>query len=196
LRDVEGCAVTTSATITEPPQLTVDAGEDRIINLGEQTLLEAISSEADVTYLWTPNENLTCEDCSSPLALPFFTTDYQVLVSNPDGCTASDRVLITVAKPRKLFIPTAFSPDNDGTNDFFTVYSDESATVIRALKVFDRWGNLVFDGRDLPPGEEALGWDGTFRGQRMNAGVYVYFAEVEFLDGISVIEKGDLLLAR
>ena len=196
LRDAEGCSINTIASITEPPQLSVDAGENRIIQLGSQTVLEATPSAFPVSFFWTPMDDLTCEDCQSPLALPFFTTTYSVLVTDPDGCTAADQVTITVAKPRKVYKPTAFSPNNDGNNDFFTLYADESATLIRKLKIFDRWGNLLFEGTDLPPGEEALGWDGTFKGERMMSGVYVYFAEVVFLDGISVIEKGDITLAR
>ncbi|MEM6377413.1 MAG: gliding motility-associated C-terminal domain-containing protein, partial [Bacteroidota bacterium] len=196
LRDAEGCAIGSTATITEPPLLTVDAGENRIVELGDQTLLEAISSEQPVTYLWSREEDLTCNNCPDPLALPLNSVTYTVSVTNNNGCIATDDVNITVSKPRRIYAPTAFSPNNDGTNDFFTIYGDKSTVQIVSLKIFDRWGELLFNGQELPLGEEALGWDGMHKGDLMNSGIYLYLAEIEFLDGEIVIEQGDLLLAR
>ncbi len=196
LRDAEGCSIGSTATITEPPLLTVDAGENRIVELGDQTLLQAISSEQPVTYLWSREEDLTCANCPDPLALPLNSATYTISVTNNNGCIATDDVSITVSKPRRIFAPTAFSPNNDGTNDFFTIYGDKAAVEIVSLKIFDRWGELLFNGLELPLGEEALGWDGTHNGEPMNSGVYIYMAEIEFLDGEIVIEQGDLLLAR
>ena len=103
---------------------------------------------------------------------------------------------ITVAKLRNVYAPSAFSPNNDSVNDFFTLYPDDSATRILTLKIFNRWGELMFEAKDIPGGEEALGWDGTFRGEPMNSGVYVYLAEIEYLDGKIEIAQGDLLLLR
>ena len=196
LRDAEGCSVTSSVVITEPPLLTVDAGRDRIVDLGDQTVLEAIPSEEPVTYLWTPGEDLTCVDCPDPLLLPLNSTTYEVAVTNSNGCIARDLVSVTVAKSRRIYTPTAFSPNNDGTNDFFTLYPDKSATRIISLKVFDRWGELLFEAQDIPGGEEALGWDGSFKGEPMNGGVYIFMAEVEYLDGEITTEYGDVLLVR
>ena len=196
LRDAEGCSIGSTTTITEPPLLSVDAGENRIVELGDQTLLEAISSEQPVTYLWSREEDLTCNNCPDPLALPLNSVTYTVSVTNNNGCIATDNVSVTVAKPRRIYAPTAFSPNNDGVNDFFTIYGDKSTVQIVSLKIFDRWGELLFNGQEIPLGEEALGWDGTHNGAVMNSGIYIFLAEIEFLDGEIVIEQGDLLLAR
>ena len=64
------------------------------------------------------------------------------------------------------------------------------------MKVFDRWGELLFEAQDIPGGEEALGWDGSFKGEPMNGGVYIFMAEVEYLDGEITTEYGDVLLVR
>lgn len=196
LRDAEGCGISSTVEITEPPLLTVDAGQDTIVNLGEQTTLLAIPSERPVAYLWSPGEDLTCTDCPNPLLLPLNSATYEVAVTNANGCVARDRVSITVAKFRNVYAPTAFTPNNDSVNDFFTLYPDDSATRIVNLKIFDRWGELLFEAFDIPGGEEALGWDGTFKGEPMNGGVYIYLAEIEYLDGKVKIEQGDLLLLR
>lgn len=196
LRDAEGCSVASTVDITEPPLLTVDAGRDTIVNLGDQTTLLATPSERPVAYAWSPGDDLTCTDCPNPLLLPLNSTIYEVAVTNANGCVARDRVSITVAKLRNVYAPGAFSPNNDSVNDFFTLYPDDSATRILNLKIFSRWGELMFEAEDIPGGEEALGWDGTFKGEPMNSGVYVYVAEIEYLDGKIEIEQGDLLLLR
>lgn len=196
LRDAEGCAVSSTVAITEPPLLRVDAGRDTLVNLGEQTTLLARPSERPVSYAWSPGDDLTCTDCPDPLVLPLNSATYEVAVTNANGCVARDLVSITVAKLRKVYAPTAFSPNNDSVNDFFTLYPDDSATRILSLKIFDRWGELVFEAKDIPGGEEALGWDGSFKGEPMNGGVYIYLAEVEYLDGKVELEQGDLLLLR
>ena len=196
LRDAEGCSVTSTVGITEPPLLRVDAGGDTLVNLGDQTTLIATPSERPVAYAWSPSDDLTCSDCPNPLVLPLNSTTYEVAVTNGNGCVARDRVSITVAKLRKVYAPSAFSPNNDSVNDFFTLYPDDSATRIISLKIFDRWGEIVFEAKDIPGGEEALGWDGTFKGEPMNGGVYIFMAEVEYLDGKVEIEQGDLLLLR
>lgn len=196
LRDAEGCSINTSVMITEPPRLTVDAGQDTIVELGNQIVLEATPSENPVTYEWLPGDDLTCTDCPDPLLLPRNSTTFEVAVTNPNGCVAKDLVSVTVSKLRKIYVPTAFSPNNDGVNEYFTLYPDKSATLIVSLRIFDRWGELLFEKKDIPGGEEALGWDGTFKGQPMNAGVYIYMAEVEYLDGEIITKTGDVLLVR
>ncbi|MBI5916200.1 MAG: gliding motility-associated C-terminal domain-containing protein, partial [Bacteroidetes bacterium] len=89
-----------------------------------------------------------------------------------------------------------FSPNGDGLNDFFIVYGGKAAKSIKALKVFDRWGDNVFEGLDLPLNDEPLGWDGIFRGKLMDTGVFAYLAQVEFIDGVVVLFEGDVMIIR
>ncbi len=95
-----------------------------------------------------------------------------------------------------MFIPNAFSPDADGINDYFTIYGGASARNIRILRIFDRWGELLFETADIPPNSEPLGWDGKFKGDELPSAVYTYYAEVEFIDGEVLQVKGDLTLLR
>jgi hypothetical protein len=84
-------------------------------------------------------------------------------------------------------------PDGDGINDQFTVFAGRSK--FEAYQ-FDRWGSQVFLRQNFQPNDLAVGWEGRFRGERMNTGVYVFMAEVEFLDGRRELYKGDVFLMR
>lgn len=194
--DARGCTAAAEIRIDQPPKLTVDAGLDLTIDLGQQAILQAIPSEIPVTFQWAPADLVNCTTCASPVAVPLRNTTFTVRVTNADSCTAVDEVAVIVVKNRPLFIPNAFSPNSDGVNDFFTIYGGPSARSIHVLRVFDRWGELVFEGADLPLGSEPLGWDGTFRGQPLSSGVFVYYAEIEFIDGEVLSVSGDVSLVR
>ncbi|NJL74727.1 MAG: gliding motility-associated C-terminal domain-containing protein [Saprospiraceae bacterium] len=88
-----------------------------------------------------------------------------------------------------MYIPNAFSPDGDGINDFFSVFSDSKATRLKSLAIYDRWGNLLFQSYDLPLNQPERGWNGTTSsGVRVPTGTYIYKVEVELLN-----EKTELM---
>ncbi|NUQ23536.1 MAG: gliding motility-associated C-terminal domain-containing protein [Saprospiraceae bacterium] len=194
--DAMGCTAITEAAINQPPQLIVDAGPDVFIELGYDTRLNAVSNDPGVTYAWTPTDSLSCTDCPNLIANPSSTTTYLITVTDALGCQATDEVVVRVIKNRPIYIPNAISSNNDGINDAFTLYGGPAARRIKTLKVFSRWGSLVFDGRNLPMGEETYGWDGTFLGRPVNTGVFVFLAEVEFIDDEVVLYEGDITVVK
>lgn len=194
--DAQGCIETVEASIAEPPPLVVDAGEDRTIDLGFNTRLRALANAAGVTFQWSPPDSLNCVACPDPVANPVQSTTYVVQITDEKSCTATDSLNIIVSQNRPIYVPNAFSPDGDGLNDYFTLYGGPAARRIRTLKVFDRWGELIFEKDDIPLNEESAGWDGTFNGQRLNNAVFVFFAEVEFIDSFVRIYEGDITLLR
>lgn len=198
LRDARGCQLTQSATITQPAPLLVYAGADQVVDLGYTVNLYGIVTPqgVPVTLSWTPSETLTCADCDNPTALPFTTTTYVLTAVDTEGCTATDSVTVTVRVIRPVYIPTAFSPNNDGINDLFSVYGGPAAQSVLSLKIFNRWGGLIYEGHNLPLNNEKVGWDGTFKGQLLDPGVFAYFAEVKFIDGVVVLFEGDVTLMR
>ena len=111
------------------------------------------------------------------------------------GCD-STHVIILQIFPRNVYIPNVFYPSSGGENAFFTIFSDASLEAISRLSIYDRWGELLFDAREMAPNQESMGWDGTFRGKSMETGVYVWFATVRFVDGVVWTLKGDLTLFR
>ena len=96
---------------------------------------------------------------------------------------------------RDVYAPNVFSPNGDGLNDRFTIYG-RGVTEIKLLQVFDRWGNQLFLGERLTQGEENQGWDGSYRGQEMGPGVYVWMAVLVFTDGEELILSGDISIVR
>lgn len=196
--DALGCTATVEASISQPIELLVDAGPDRFILLGYDTLITAISNYPSVTFSWTPMDSLICltPGCDRVQVDPVNTTTYQVSVINEAGCIAIDLVTIRVIKDRPLFVPNVFSPNDDGVNDGFTLFGGPGLRRIQKLQVFSRWGSLVYEARDILPNDPALGWDGTFRGQAVNPDVFVYIAQVEFIDGVVETVKGDVTVIR
>ncbi|RMF32633.1 MAG: gliding motility-associated C-terminal domain-containing protein [Bacteroidetes bacterium] len=96
-----------------------------------------------------------------------------------------------------MYIPNAFSPDGDGINDLFYIFAREgSVREIKTFLVFSRWGETVWEYHNFQPNDPAAGWDGTHRGQLMNPAVFVYFAEIEMIDGSIRLFEGDVTLIR
>ena len=103
---------------------------------------------------------------------------------------------IQVEKPRHVFVPNAFSPDNDGNNDTFTIYGGDDVAKIKNFKVFDRWGAVVFSNADFQANDETQGWNGKVDKKNNTGNVFIYFAEIEFIDGRVEIYKGDVTAIR
>ncbi|GIV32700.1 MAG: hypothetical protein KatS3mg031_0235 [Chitinophagales bacterium] len=151
-----------------------------------------------VNYSWSPVEGLTCINCPNPIATPENSVMYQVTVTSSQGCIDSGYVIIavdTLTRPRTgIYVPNAFSPNNDGIND--TYYVVIWGYTYFKLTIFDRWGEKIFETRD-----PNVGWDGTFRGKPVNPGVYVYNVDADFEQGIEPLnwkehKKGSLTVIR
>ncbi len=196
VQDANGCVQETTATVNQPQELTVNLGLDLGIKLGDSVRLEAITSYPVESYSWGGGEGLSCNDCPAPMARPFSTSNYIVTVVDRNGCRASDQITVFVDRRRNVFFPTAFSPNDDGVNDRFYPFTANNVSIVRSFLVFNRWGETIFELYNFQPNDPAYGWDGTHRSRLLNPGVYVYVAEVEFLDGEVVIYKGDVTLMR
>ncbi|NUO00636.1 MAG: gliding motility-associated C-terminal domain-containing protein [Saprospiraceae bacterium] len=194
--DAFGCTDTIHAEVTQPVELIVDAGPNQFIQLGYSTRIIAVANYDPVMLTWTPSDFLSCTNCPNPEANPVNTTTYRITAINEAGCIGFDDVTIFVVKDRPVYIPNAISPNGDGINDGFTLFTGPAANRIQSLKIFNRWGGLIYIGKDFPPNEPSLGWDGTFNGEPVNSGVFVYLAEVEFIDGEVVEYKGDVTVVR
>jgi len=198
VKDSRGCTITQPGTINEPLPIIVDAGIDQTIDLGYTADINAIVTPVNlpVTLTWSPNTTLDCTDCLDPTALPFGTTTYLLTATDENGCTGFDSLTIFVNLVRPVYFPNVFSPNGDGLNDYFTGYGGKAAKLIKQLKVFDRWGDNVYNGTDLPLSDGSRGWDGYFREKLMNPGVFAYLAQVEFIDGVVVLFEGDIMIVK
>ena len=140
---------------------------------------------------------LDCTNCRNPVAKPLGTTSYFVSATNRNGCIAKDTLKITVANKRKVFIPTAFSPNNDGNNDIFMVYGGNEVRKINKFQIYNRWGNRVFGAENILPNDPSKGWDGLFEGQVAEMGsIFIYAVEVEYINGKIEVFSGDVTIVR
>lgn len=193
--DVNGCVEAEEIEIEEPDEFFIDAGEDIVVKLGEEIKLSPqIFAYTNQEIIWSPDTFLTCVDCQNPQLRPTKTTLYTLTVIDENGCSKTDQVLVTVQVVRDVYIPNVFSPDGNGTNDFFTIFGGSSVQSIVDLKIFDRWGELLFINQNFLPNIESNGWDGKFKGQMLKPAVYAYFVEVEYLDGKTEFFEGDVVL--
>jgi gliding motility-associated-like protein len=193
IRDANGCEWQEEVTISNISEIDLDLGPDRIIQIGDSVLLEAQTSSAQiVSYQWEP----AAPSIPTQVVAPEVTSSYALTVTDINGCTASDRITIQVRKDRAFFLPTVFSPDGDGNNDEFMVFTGPEVVNVPVFRIYNRWGHLVYERLNIPPNDPTLGWDGRHNGQLLNAGVFVYQIELEYTDGWVESVKGDVTLLR
>jgi len=197
VQDANGCIDSLNGSLTEPREFIIDPGGERTITLGFDTILRAVSNYSPVSYVWGP-DSLLCLDplCTRVRAAPVATTLYTVIGTNPAGCKDTAMVALKVIEDRPLYIPNVFSPNGDGANDGFTVFGGRAVEQIDFLRIYDRWGGLVFERDNFQPNETSLGWDGKADGRPVNPAVFVYYTSVRYING-SVLEfSGDLTVLR
>ncbi len=186
-----GCSSMEELVINvEELSLTISGGG--VIQLNETTALTADASSTTagpLTYNWIPAEGLSCTDCANPMASPSESTDYVLTVEDAIGCLAQEIVSVIVDAEKQLKIPNAFSPNGDGVNDLFRAISKN---VERSeLQIFDRWGKNLYSSNNLN-----WAWDGTFKGESVPLGVYVYYIRTYYADGSEGFSHGNVTLVR
>ena len=200
LQNIKGCTDTVAVTLVDPPPINVEVGDDRFAELGDELRVSAVTDPpGNFSFSWSGADSIRCLDarCSEVIVIAGNAGELVVEIADDDGCTASDLLRIDVRKTRPLYAPTAFSPNGDLVNDFWTLYGPEEIVLrIRNLRVFNRWGELVFEREALPPNRPELGWDGRQRGRDLNPGVFAWAAEIVYVDGVVVPATGDLTLLR
>ncbi len=179
IRDANNCPLDTMFEIQSitTPSITVTGGGE--INLGETAQLSVSSSSGNLTYSWLPI-GVSCATCTDVTVAPAQTTEYTVVATDSNGCTAQEIVTVQVSSENNIFLPNAFSPNGDGNNDVLQLYGNLSSIKYFQLMVFDRWGEKVFDTNN-----QHFTWDGTYRGQRNDGAVYIYVMKVVYLNGKS-----------
>jgi gliding motility-associated-like protein len=196
LTDANNCTVTLTDTLRAAKIPIITLGPDLTIDLADSIRLQVISNLTPVVVLWENTPGLSCYNCVEPWAKPVNNATYIVTVSSEDNCATSDTLNITVNKIRSFYVPSAFSPNKDGDNDQVNVFAGPQVKSVLKFRIFTRWGAEVYDGTGLRTNDFASGWDGYLRGKIMDAGVYVWVAEVEFIDDTVLQYSGDITLLR
>jgi gliding motility-associated-like protein len=194
------CSKDSNIIIKEPLQLSVKLPKILEIQLGDtltRLVPEIISSVPVDTFIWSPPAQLSCNRCKNPIVNALKSQTYTLTVKDANGCTASGEVYVDVEKKRNVFIPNAFSPNDDGINDKFQIFTGLGVKNINFFRVYDRWGELMYEVLSQAPSPDgSIGWDGRFKGQKMMPAVFLYMIEVEYIDGRTLLYRGDVTLLR
>ncbi len=202
IRDAAGCEAERSFRFEQPPllQARLDApgilSEPLVVRLGDSLRLELqlnIPIEEIAAVRWTPD---ICRACLQASLIPLRTETYMATVTSARGCTASARLTVLVDRRPAVFVPSAFSPNQDGYNDVLMVLAGAQVRHIRSFRIFDRWGENVFEAYNFPPNDPAYGWNGMHKGQPVKPAVFVYWLEAETIDGETHLFKGDVTVLR
>ncbi|MBK9015339.1 MAG: gliding motility-associated C-terminal domain-containing protein [Saprospiraceae bacterium] len=201
--DAAGCEASVTIDISQPQELNVELvaiieGGGNIVRLGDTTELQALISlppDSLDNITWYPQELVSCDTCLNTFVSPTAQTTFTITVES-NGCVDSDELTLFVKKDHPVYIPNAFSPNADGLNDVFMIYAGKQVTKVKSFLIFDRWGETVFQFYDFQPNDPDHGWDGTYRNDLLNAAVFTWFAEIEFIDGSVELYEGDVTLMR
>ncbi len=174
--------------ITVPPLLT------KIV--GVPIIIPGTYSNNVTSYLWSPSTSLSCADCPQPVSTTKFDTKYLVSVVDSNGCKNNAQVqVIVLCKGATIFVPNTFSPNGDGVNDVFYARG-VGLDRVKSLRVFNRWGEVVFEQRDFPVNNPQYGWNGKHKGGKQQPDVYVYQVEI-FCENSEIIRfNGNIALIQ
>ncbi len=194
VRDRNGCQDSVTTSIDQPDQFVLETDTNIRLVLGNDTSLIVRSNYKPVTYQWGPDSiNCLTPNCSQVRVMPVNSGDIFVTGVSPAGCIDTAFVAFSVIEDLPIYIPNVISPNDDGENDRFTVYGGRALARVEMLRIYDRWGGLVYQSEaPFPANDARLGWDGTLGGQRVNGGVYVYYAEVSYINGRTIGYRGDV----
>ncbi|MCK5856304.1 MAG: gliding motility-associated C-terminal domain-containing protein [Bacteroidales bacterium] len=194
LKDANNCSLSDTVVLIDSSiYITFNAWNDDTIYQGQTVPIHSSILNGNYSYLWTPNTGLDNPTSNSCNATPDQTTTYFVEVHDQWGCTWRDSVTIwvldVVCDEPYIYVPNAFTPNNDGKNDVLFVKSNVAYEV--DFRIYDRWGELVFETTNLDNG-----WNGTFRGQNANPGVFVYHLVITCYNKEIFRKKGNITLIR
>jgi gliding motility-associated-like protein len=148
-------------------------------------------------WRWTPSTGLSCTNCPNPdVFILQNSMKYRVQVTNPGGCEDSDEFSVEpICNADMVFLPNTFSPNADGKNDIFYPMSNGSL-IVSSIRVFNRWGQLVFERRNFSTNDPTAGWNGTFQGTKLPPDVFVYTAELPCSGNQKLELRGNITLLR
>ena len=194
--DGYGCVDTLAVAVQAPPQLQVSLPADTTLVLGDSLVLRTNIFGFDPTrYAWSDSSYLSCLNCPNPVAKPLTSIRYLLTVTNRNGCTASDDIALRVQRLIGVYVPNAIAPAHS-LNDRLELNFGPAVRSVRYFRVFDRWGTLLHEVTGMLPDDSASAWDGTYRGQKVLPGVYLWQMEVELVDGGVERYQGDVTVVR
>ncbi len=193
LIDKNKCKLESILSVLNPTPFTLMISPSLEIPLGDSFHLWVAPNHPLDTFFWSNRTIRTLDTFMKP----FDSETYGITAIDKYGCTQTASTQVVIKRDNLFFAPQAFSPNGDKTNDYYQIYGSKTVVNIDNLKIFSRWGEMMYaTDRIFPAASEQDGWDGRFRGREALPGVYIYIAEVIYIDGRKERIKGELMLAR
>ncbi|MBK8429341.1 MAG: proprotein convertase P-domain-containing protein [Lewinellaceae bacterium] len=199
LQDANGCEWTSEIMVVrEPPQLLLELGANITVAQGDSVHLEGLIN-VPFTFLdtlyWNPVMDTAKAGTLVQDFLPLVSSYFELQVIDTNGCATSDRTLIVVDQERRVYIPNIIKVGS-AENDVLTVFGGRDVAEVELFRVFDRWGDQMFEERNFLPNDVTKGWKGRYKEKDVNPGVFIYTAVVRFIDGERILFKGDVTVFK
>lgn len=198
ISDAFGCTFDTNLILDAPSLIDIEIGEDITVEWGSLVSLNADLSiplnDLD-TLIWFNLDSANCSFCIDPQFIATKNTLVKA-VAIKNACQDDDEKRVIVKKIHDVFIPNTFSPNADGVNDRIVIYGGKNVVKVHKFEIFNRWGGRIFSAENFYPDGLQGGWNGKLGNQYLNESVFVYYAQIEFIDGDIEIFKGDITLMR
>lgn len=180
--DMSHCSAQANFTIDTDYELTARATTNiESLVSGQSAELSALTNvDNGNVYTWSSTEEVKCSSCAVTAIKPSATAAYTLNVTDVNGCSATDIVTVEVKQIAEVFIPNVFTPNNDANNDLFKIYGDMSTIALLDIKIFNRWGEKVYETNDIE-----FAWDGSYKGEIVDRGVYTYTLKIVYVNGVA-----------
>jgi gliding motility-associated-like protein len=194
--NILGCKGNASKNIIVAPLPVITVAPNIVVPVGAGITIPITYSQQTKMYNWTPLTGLSCIDCATPVAYPKITTNYTVSVTDSNGCKNSATFTLTVVcNEKNYFVPNTFSPNGDGNNDIFYPRGN-NINRVQSMRIFNRWGQMIFERKNFAANNPADGWDGTYNGKTAPIDAYVYIVEFICENGSIIPFRGNVTLIR
>ncbi len=199
--DDKGCSSALDVTLEDPEELMLDISiDDPVLELGDfvDGVFDYTPKDNIIETLIFNNDTIICGvgNCNSFSVQPF-STNFTAQIISSNGCSAFDSINLDLIITRPVEYPNAIlTGSSDAKNNSFTLYSTKEVHTISSLKVFNRWGGLMFETQNIPFNQPELGWNGMLGNEELPSGIYIFVAEVLFFDGQTRTYQGDINLIR
>lgn len=199
VKDRYGCRIDSIVILSEGHLLSMQLQPDTTITLGESVSMRPLI-HGDIEgfdIYWEPSESVDCSICVNTVARPVESTFYTLTLRDSTGCVVSDSRRIKVIKEPSIYVPSAFTPNDDGHNDFIRPFFADDIQRVIFFAIYERRGNAVFMVEDVDEENfDMLSWDGTVNGAPLSPQVLVYKLIFERKDGLEFQKSGTITLLR
>jgi gliding motility-associated-like protein len=197
--DANNCSVEEIIILNAPLSVSIELGEDQYINAGDSAIIQAVVNvpyDSLTSLHWSELPDAACPTCLMQTVVPIITSTYTVSVTTVDGCMDADSLTLYLERQDDVYVPNVFSPNGDGINDLFLISASADIEEIEHLSIYDRWGNMIFLNEHFLPNDPGEAWDGKWKGETLNPGVFAYKMIARFSNERSEIRYGDATLMR